>query len=424
MSDHSVTLVPIEAWCYNSPELVRVGKRTDLGLFAEALIYYDKVIVDISNHAQFLEFVSWFVSQDMLADLIELLKQEIIRVHHCAFWTMAVQKEGTYSVWNMQDENQASQETFKSRILYHKDLKNYVAHAKKRARLYKAAEKRVIEVKASSFEDAIENARRDFADPRRCALVMQALVDEVSPLMGWTRPPTVEAKVARLPGRHQVTWNVNLEEISTALGVEANLHLGTPLTATAICNRHLWSAARLHCDLYTGSPMSAVVGDKLYETGSYLGDPRTIVQQLAGEVAFPDIRSLVNSGKFDLKEVLRWRKKAGKFREWLQDESDRDRNAIIAYHNEVARDAGWVKTGRSGVRVLGMLSAAAVGAAVGGKLAGVPGAVVGAGAGEGLKYLLELAAKLRENWRPVVFGKWAEERIRKLTDERKNHGLT
>lgn len=420
MSDHSTALVPLESWCYHSPELLRTGKQVDIGLMAEALIYYEQVIVDIANQPQLVEFVRWFVEQGKFADLVALLSEGTIQIHHYAFVTLPVHKEGMYILVNIQDEEQAQTKTFRRRFLYDKSLERYLPHARQRAQLYKAVQGRLIEVKASSFGPAIDNALHDSTDPQRSALIIQALLDEIYPILGWKDPPKVEAKIVSLPGKHQISWNVNLKEISKSLGKELNLHLGTPLTAAGLCNRYLWSAADLGCDLYLGSPMSNLVGDKLYESSHCLDRPKNIIHQLVSQVAFPDIRSLTNSGEFGLQEILVWRKKARRFRNWLQEESERDRNAIIAYHNEVAKQGGWEQVARKTLRLFGVLGAAVAGAGVGGAVAGIPGAMVGAGVAEGAKYLVELAAKLNEDWCPVVFGKWAEDRIRKLTDEREN----
>src|SRR5690606_25376929 len=120
------------------------------------------------------------------------------------------------------------------------------------------------------------------------------------------------------------------------LGPRLGFHLGMPLTALAICNRLIWSAAQLNLDLYLGSPMATLVGDKLYESQVKALKTENLIHQLNTEVEFPDIRRLVNQRKIGLDSILEIRKKSRKFREWLQQENDRDRNAIIAYHNEVA----------------------------------------------------------------------------------------
>lgn len=58
MSDHTTALVPIEAWCFNSPEVRYMGKHIDVGLFAESLIYYDRILLNVGNPSQFAELIN------------------------------------------------------------------------------------------------------------------------------------------------------------------------------------------------------------------------------------------------------------------------------------------------------------------------------------------------------------------------------
>ena len=117
----------------------------------------------------------------------------------------------------------------------------------------------------------------------------------------------------------------------------------------------------------------------------------------------------------DLQEILRIRKKAKRFRNWLQNESDRDRNAIIAYHNEVAKDAGIVSMGRKTLRMFGILG---IPIATAFAIKTFPEATLITGSiSAGVKYLVDVASKIGENWRPVVFGNWVRDRIEKVLKE-------
>ena len=95
----------------------------------------------------------------------------------------------------------------------------------------------------------------------------------------------------------------------------------------------------------------------------------SVVEDLKCEVEFPDIRQLVNSGKLDLKDVLKIRAKSGKFREWLQQETDRDRNAIIAYHNETARELSIKTAGRRAIGLFGVAGGGSIGSVIGASVA-------------------------------------------------------
>ncbi len=161
--------------------------------------------------------------------------------------------------------------------------------------------------------------------------------------------------------------------------------------------------------------MANLVGDKLYESHIRKAEIKETIGQLNQEVEFPDIRNLVNDEKLDLSEILRIRKKAKKFREWLQTESDRDRNAIIAYHNEVAKEAEIISMERKTLRMFGILGIP-VATTIAAKT--YPDAALIAGSvSAGVKYLIGVASKIGENWKPVVFGNWVRNRIEKVLKE-------
>ena len=419
MSDHSTALVPIESWCYASPDRRAAGASIDIGLFAEALIYYDRVLVNVGNQPQFAEFLAWFESQDSLADLFALFRDGTLGVYDYAFVVSAIEKNGVYSIWNLQDPVQAEPNTFEQRVLYHPSVEQVLARARHRKQLYKALRGRVTEVKAAEFGSPIANARLDYADPRRNALVVQAYVDELYRFRRLGRPPDVQASVASSHGgQHRVTWNINFEELSEQSGPQLGFHTGMPLTAGAVSNRLLWSSAISACDLYLPRPIAVLVGDKLFESAETIAKTGAVIQDLKHRVEFPDVRSLVNQGDLKLADVLRIRKKARRFRDWLQSESDRDRDAIIAYHNEVAKELGITEGARMTLRIFGVLGGGAAGSAIGTAVGGPIGGAVGASAGSGTGYLADLAAKMGSNWRPLVFGEWLRKRIEKVVADK------
>ena len=419
MSDHTTAIVPIESWCYMSPELLRSGKKIDIGLFAEALIYYERLLVIPTNEVMFTEFVSWFVEQGKYDDMLALLRDGILNFYHYAFASSAVKlPDGKYTAMNIQDQEQATVPTFEKRFLSKNRLETILPHARQRARLYRDISGRVIEVKAEALGSFIFNAQDDFHDPNRAALLVQAFVDEVYPMLGLKDVPQVTVSVVKKGNDHITTWNINFKQLSQSLGKNLNFHDSMPLIGQIHCNRLLWSAANLGCDLYLHSPISMLVGDKLYESNERIIRPHSIIDQLVTEVEFPNIRHLINSGQIGLNEVLELRKKAELFRRWLQDESGRDRNAIIAYHTEVAKASGWIRGARKVIRLFGSIGAPVLGAAAGATISGANGAiigtVVGASVSEGMKFIIDLASKMNEDWRPVVFGNWVQDRISRI----------
>ena len=142
--------------------------------------------------------------------------------------------------------------------------------------------------------------------------------------------------------------------------------------------------------------------------------PHQVVETLEAQTDFPDVRQLVNSGQLSFGDVLKIRNHARRFREWLQTQAERDRDALLAYHHEVAHASGFARTAGKTLRLFGTLAAAGVGAAAGAAAAGPPGAAVGVAAGgvaakaveEGVKFVFDVAGKLDEDWKPVVFGDW------------------
>lgn len=110
-----MALVPLASWCYASPELLASGRSIDIGLFAEALIYYDCVGVIPTNQPQFAAFIKWFADQGRFDDLLAMFKQGILKVYDYSFITSAVEKEGVYTIWNIQDPIQSRPDSFEQR---------------------------------------------------------------------------------------------------------------------------------------------------------------------------------------------------------------------------------------------------------------------------------------------------------------------
>lgn len=407
--------MPIETWCYSSPGLRFVGKRIDIGLLAEALIYYDQVLVNVANEEQFADLLNWFIERGKFNEFVALLNSGILKIYDYSFATAAtlVVEKGSYIVINIQDPIQAEPNTFRRRYLRHNSIKSTLKSNSSWVRLNNALRDNVIEVKAEEFGNPNENAEQDFGNGDRLSIVLQSFVEELYAFKKLGRPPTIDVSVERTEtnGQFRVTWNIDLDMLKELAGKGLNFHQGTPLTASAHSNRLLWSASSMNCDLYLGQPISMLVGDKLYEGDSRLAAPHSIIDTLQESVEFPDLRQLVNKGEIDISEILRIRGKAGRFRQWLQDESDRDRDALIAYHNEVAKESGYLKVGRKAVKLFGVQGGGATGAALGAIAGGPAGAALGGAAGGGLGFVSELASRLKSDWRPVVFGKWYKDRI-------------
>lgn len=327
-------------------------------------------------------------------------------------------KDGKYVLLNIQDPLQAQPNSFEQRFLYHREIEAVMPKARRRVKLYRAFRDHVIEVKADEFGATIDNAMADHLDPGRSALVVQYLVDEVYRFRGLNDAPTVVAQIEHGADAHAVHLNVSLDEIGRIAGEKLNIYPGTPIQGTVLANRFIWSAASMKCDLFLPSPISMLVGDKLYEVEATALRTSGIVEQLQESVDFPDVHSLVNADRLSFADVLHIRKKAERFRRWLQDESGRDRDALIAYHHEVAKEAGLLRLGRRALKLFGVVGGAALGAQLGAMMKDHgTGAVAGAATGSLAGYLLDVASRIRNEWRPVVFGNWMRERVAKLVSK-------
>jgi len=415
MSDHKTTLVPIESWSYQSPELRAAGTLLDVGLLAESLIYYDKILLNVANQPQLAELLRWIIKQNAYADFLALIREGSIVFYEYSFWSGPAMVDGRYVLCNIQDPSQVVPNSFEQRVLHHPDVKSVVPEARDHDYLCKLLRDRVIEVKASQFADGVKNADLDHRDPERAALVMQAFLDELYEFRKLGEAPQIKVQLTQNADKSvSVSYNCDFNRIASLAGEELVFGTNVPLQASVISNRLVWSAANQRCDLYLPSPISTLVGDKLYEVDVKMNRTSKVIEKLKVVVEFPDIRRLVNEKRVTFVEVLKLRKRANRFRNWLQDESERDRDAIIAYHHEVAKEAGLVNLGRKTLRLMGVLGPSALSGALGTVVSGPEiGAVVGLAAG-GLGFLADIGSRMGEEWKPVVFGRWMNKRIQSL----------
>jgi hypothetical protein len=422
MSDHSQAFVPIEAWCYSSPEILYQGYAIDVGLMAEALIYYDTIMLNVFSPKHLALLIDWFVRQQKYDDFLSLIEDGTISFYEYSFLTSAVKHErtGDYSLVNMQGGLQPKPNTFEQRFLYDPLVYQVIPKNRKPKHLYSAFRGKVIEAKANEFGKAIDNAREDLKNIERTKLFVQAYVDELYRFKGLGRPPKVEVAidVSKDGKKHTVIWkNINFDEINKLSGSNIDFNPGTAYTAGCISNRYILSTAKLNCDLFLGKPMSVLVGDKLYESGFKVLKTKSIIDTFQQSVEFPDIRLLTNQAKLGFDEIMHIRSKAEKFRKWLQLEGERDRDALIAYHHEVAKAAGFTKASKKVLSLFGVLGGAAIGGIVESKMPGITGAAIGAGVAATTEFLFSIGEKISNDWKPVIFGDWMKDRIELLLDD-------
>jgi hypothetical protein len=189
-----------------------------------------------------------------------------------------------------------------------------------------------------------------------------------------------------------------------------------PIIGEAHSNRLIWTASKYFIDLYLGDVMSTVVGNKLLECNLQTNKNQIVVSQLHDKVMFPDIRKLVNNGELDITTVMNIRKHGKKFRQWLQQEAEKDRDTVIAYHEETIKASGITKVTASTLKMFGNLLqfGPQFYTAVNPNLIAP---IVAAGAGIGGGFLTKIGNALDKEWRPVFFGNWVINEISKKNNK-------
>lgn len=419
MSQHQVAFVPIQTWQYYAPELAINNISVDVGLVCEALIYYDRVIINIHGPQDLRELIKWFKSRAYFNELCDLIKDGTITFYDHSFQTSGiVLEDGSIQIWNIQDKLQEERNSFRRRYLRDRGVMDCFETRTDRHKFDQLLYGRVTEGKSNEFSGAVDNARADFHSPRRASILVNAFLDEAYPIIKEVRPPDAVSTVHLIGNKVLINWGVNLEELSKKLGGKLPITGQLVMTSAAQANRIIWASAKMNADLYIARPMDTLIVDKLYESHKkVLGIEKTI-NQLQSEVGFPSIRILTNQDRVNFGEVLEIRKKAKKFREWLQQQGERDGDAIIAYHSELGHQTKLAALGSSLLSLCLPIAGSFAGGLVEGPVGASIGAVAGTGANaiisEGTSFIADIAGESGKGWRPAVFGRWLDKRIKAI----------
>jgi len=408
-NDHRRTFVPVEAWEYNSPLLKVQGHHTDIGLFAEALLYYDQVIVDIQTPRQLADIVAWAARNGHIGRLIQIIRDGIVTVHHHGFLTGAVNQGGIYSVWNVQELG-ASDEHFLERVVYHADLRTL--HSRQSAALIKAIEGNFLVSRAHDYELPVADSRVALRDPAKCSRLVQTFVDEIFEHGSHQIPPEISCVIHETgPETWNATYNVDFARIGSMTGGKLDFRADTPILGEAQCNKVIWTASRLGVDLYLGAVLSALTRAKLTEARDRSGRPQEIIDELELEVELPDVHQAVNDGHMDLGEVLGYRDRAARFRDWLRMLSETDRSAALAYYHDEFSASPAAKGALTTLKLFGALSSVAVpvSPALHSTIIGPTISVAGGAA----TFLSLVAERYVSDWKPRVFGDWLGHQAKK-----------
>jgi hypothetical protein len=423
-SGSNAALVPIETWAYGSPLLKHRGITADIGLLADALVYYDKVYINVTTPGELVELIRWLDQSKQVHRFEELLRTGEVCFHHYGFMSAPIYDKRTnqYSLWNMQ-EPESTIPRFERLVLSHRSVREQFGHTRHAARFHRLALTGLIEAKADDFGPAVEDAKADCVVTQTAQVTMQSLIDVVYPLLGIDAPLDITAQVVMGTEQNNITYNINLDWLQGSLGTSINFHRGTPLAGLMVANRLLVSSHLVNCHLVLPNPLAALTSYKLASSLIHADRVRDIMGELVVEVAFPDIRDLVGKGALDAKTVFEIRDKGRGFRQWLHSEADMTRNAVIAYHQEFSGAAGLSKREHRLLHLFGAIGGSAGGIAIGQAIGThfgdrALGGEVGGVAGAAGQFLVRMAADLNCGWKPVVFGNW----VRNVVEQKRQNG--
>lgn len=415
MSDHKTALVPIATSEHSSPALFQRGVAADTGLFAESLIYYDKVHVHYGNAHQFAAFVSRLVQQGLSYEqLIDLLDDDVIRFF-TAFTAHPVcvrdvltgepRSDIITQFVAIQESSLKDPDYFEKKVLNTRELRSVFGGLndedkldKEKERLYErfcsAAKSHSITYDADVMGSGIvNNAYDDFLNADRCKAIVSSVIQNIYYAQELSALPDFNVRVREMDGFNydEIARNPHSTVVVRPNGddsvriYEVDYELPTaglddepkfrrifktlPLSVAGVANLFVRSAGQMKSDLYLPTTMSQIIGDKLFEIDEFQLETlkrQNIIGSIEQTADFPDIYELVNQNKIGFEAVLKLRSGGKRFRDWLQQTNGgEDWQVWTAYHNETAKEAGFTRNVRKAIKMFGVLAAAAAGAAAG-----------------------------------------------------------
>lgn len=464
MSNHQAALVPLGTGLFQSPGLLAKGRRADTGIFAEALLYYDTVYVHVDNPEQFAAFIGLLIQQGMsFRNLNRLVKDGVLRFVRTT-WVMPFMGTGhpdiITSLYQIQESGCEESDYFFKRFVEFENVKNAfyssigTLDSKALEEFRRSAKESAIVLSSNEVDDGvITNAYDDCLNPDRYALIARALYQELYKVGGLGKLPRLQATIRELNssnideiaragstilGREKDSGVVSVYELALSPHIDAipspensenrSTFPHVPVVLAGVSNLYINAAARLGADLFLPEPISRVVGNKLYEiTEVEIARPNkisNIIEGLEAKVEFPDLQKMVNEDRVDFEKVLEIRDKAQKFRTWLQSESDRDRDAIIAYHTETAKAAGFAGISKRALKIFGVISSLGVSLGVEAALGSDHLVAKEIAKNAGVKLVESVfnygSNKIGQDWKPVCFGNWYKAEIQRVLDAETN----
>ncbi len=203
MSNHKIALVPLATGYFQSPELLSRGIKADIGLFAESLIYYDSVYVQLDNPEQFAAFIKLLLRQGLTyKKLIELVEKGILRFLVTG-WIMPFSATGNpkviSSLWFGIEDSMNKPDYFENKYLNFSGLKSDFLNVNDYRKFCKYSKETAILLSDDNFTTGlIDNAFDDCFDIERYKLISKNILEELYRINDLGKVPDFEIKISEL----------------------------------------------------------------------------------------------------------------------------------------------------------------------------------------------------------------------------------
>ncbi len=413
-----LALVPIPTWYGNAPELHMAGIPADVGAFAEALLFYDRLLVQVESERQLHCLLSWFTSSVDSDRFTKLLEEGSVQFIYFDWVATPVQRNDSddYLLWNIVEEkpkglNPDRLYKFKKRVIPLPS--RYFSSSRKMRRFADVLHSSVVVVDVDSFGNGISVSRAWVEQQETHRLILQSLVDSLHSTGALEGCPKVEVTVEDLKrGKKRIHSNVSFDDIAKKLPVNSGFGKSVPLAIGTNLARLAWAAANNDTDLYVSNPMLTAANHLISEAVGEAGKVQSGLDVLSTEHSLPDIRMQVNSNEVSAEKILRLRTEVTEFRDWFHQTISEERSIDQAYANDVVNRYGISsRLQRSLEATVATGTTSAVGLATAQFDPAVCAIATSASAGV-IHFELDLVKKLCGEWRPKIFGG----RLRKATD--------
>jgi hypothetical protein len=368
-----------------------LGKPLDLGVLAEALIFYSDVRL-VTNHAV-LPALLHAATPEVF---VELLEQGFLKLTYETD-ELLIMTENTGTPAEVHQPVSGSMQRFDLQTVLQSELYKIYGRTGKARRVANRLARRIDVIRySSSFTD---EAREDLSDERY-------VEDSVSTLLG-TYVPEYQGPVQFKTRRHEN----KLVVLSDVRFPEANrfYHQRIPPTHSSLSPAYLLAhllsvkadlhfAARYDSEIAIDDINALIIRKHLGQLFGPLGASRNAAAAFQ-EFVFDDGRAIaeaVRRGSCHLADILPILPKAAKFKEWLRSEAPQ-RDVVKAYFREVVTPTWIEKLPSKAVRWF-LFTVAGLGLdAVG---AGGLGTVTSVGLGAADTFLLD---RMLKGWKPNQF---------------------